>query len=197
MPSGRRKPMVERDPWAVDFAQAIHEWLEENEMSGMELAVRLDIPVHTWSHAAVANTITQAEYYARIYCFTGCPEADPRTLPPRKLRAGSLPRAMSETDWQEWAKKHKHQFCSEEDAVEMAEDYEPVIGQADDLGSQIEALTQALQDIVDGGEKEILNFLNLHGRKLGKLYQVVNVFRMEDPKDRAAALAALRRYVTK
>lgn len=191
-----RIPREKRDPWALAFADAIHSWLAENGMAGMDLAEILDIPKSTWEHAAAADTITQVEYYARIFCYTGVAAADPRSLPPRRLAHNTIPRAMTQQEWEEWLELH-HEAYLPVNVLEVADDQSFSISAADELdpdGQVLDELLRYLQTALEQQEEELERFLRRNRQQLSQLYQLISIFTIENSQDRLAALKARRRY---
>jgi hypothetical protein len=200
-----KKPIEERDPWAMQFASAIRKWLKNHNIKGRELAERLEISHYSWAHAVAGSAITKTEYYARIFCFTGVTAADPRTIPPRATFVGLIQRAMTHEEWGAWYEQYHHLYTPGVEEDEEEKRVNPVTEPAEEQGQGYEyddediALAQIaakLTGLLRSGlssEELTLEILNKHGRRLGELYQILGIYNME-PSDRAVAKTAYRRY---
>jgi hypothetical protein len=194
-----RKIRSQRHPWALAFADALYTWLQNQDIDGGKLALELDIPLHTWYHAAAADTITQTEYYARIYCRTGINQADPRTVPVRRTSFGNVYRAWSNEKWQQWLSEHQHRYSAHQpdsDSVTAAVTTAPteyLDPRAANLSQIIETLQTVLNQSLEN-PNVYQQLLALHGRQLGKIYSLISILKIEDHSDRVSAIKAFRRF---
>lgn len=183
---------VMRPPWAVRFSHAIHVWLRLHNMTGIELGLVLGMVLSKWSSAYSGISITLTEYYCRIFCFTGIPEADPRTIPPRRHGDGYIIRALTEEEWQAWLSTNGDQYTyrpPDESSITAVQEHPAEL----ELEEQLQHITTSLEELLSRTDDEAANILLRHAASLGKLYRVVSVLAL-DPEDRQAALKAQRRY---
>jgi hypothetical protein len=213
----------EKNPWAEKFAAALRQWLTENRMSGADLARQLGILYQQWNSATSGSRITVPDFYARVYCYTGIPEADPRTMPIlRRGRQTPVVRALSEEAWQEWMSMYGQSCGADSDlavaiatddiAQDIVEDWPEMhkgngggadTAQLDALFSDFDALKfqqtllllkRQLRTVLMATPAQQNQLLETFGSQLGKLYSLLGVLTIEDPEDRKIALAAQLRW---
>lgn len=102
--------MAQKPEWAVRLSEALKQWCPRNGYLPMNrLAAELDIPPGVWTNISAGASIAEnTTIYARLFLLTHLPEADPRTIPPRKQFIPKSRmyidhvRAWTEEEWQDW-----------------------------------------------------------------------------------------------
>jgi len=72
--------------WAENFAEAMKDWCDNNGYKTRTLFARqIGLSASAWGGLLSGTHYTNPEVYAKIYLITGLKEADPTTLPPRRM----------------------------------------------------------------------------------------------------------------